>query len=196
MPKNSTKAKIVSAAWSLFYEVGYDNPTVDEIIRVFGSSKGSFYHYFEGKDALLFTLSDVFDEKYEALREEIPDDMDRFEALLFLNKELFGMIEDRVPFDLLTRMYSTQLITKGEKHLLSQGRVYFRLLRRLISEGQERGEITLLFSANEIVKLYALCERALIYDWCICGGDYSLRAYAERVMPMLLREIRTGSTGE
>ena len=196
MPKNSTKAKIVSAAWSLFYEVGYDNTTVDEIIRVSGTSKGSFYHYFEGKDALLFTLSDVFDEKYEALREEIPDDMDRFEALLFLNKELFGMIEDRVPFDLLTRMYSTQLITKGEKHLLSQGRVYFRLLRRLISEGQERGEITLLFSANEIVKLYALCERALIYDWCICGGDYSLRAYAERVMPMLLREIRTGSTGE
>lgn len=190
MAKSNTKGKIVSAAWSLFYEVGYDNTTVDEIIKVSGTSKGSFYHYFEGKDALLFTLSDLFDEEYERLKGEIPDRMNRFDALLYLNRELFGMIEDRVAIDLLTRLYSSQLITKGEKHLLDQGRVYFRLLRRLISEGQERGEITRAFSANEIVKLYALSERALIYDWCLCGGDYSLRAYAERMMPMFLSEIR------
>ena len=190
MAKSNTKGKIVSAAWSLFYEVGYDNTTVDEIIKVSGTSKGSFYHYFEGKDALLFTLSDLFDEEYERLKGEIPDRMNRFDALLYLNRELFGMIEDRVAIDLLTRLYSSQLITKGEKHLLDQGRVYFRLLRRLISEGQERGEITRAFSANEIVKLYALSERALIYDWCLCGGDYSLRAYAERIMPMFLSEIR------
>lgn len=190
MAKRNTKGKIVSAAWNLFYEVGYDNTTVDEIIRVSGTSKGSFYHYFEGKDALLFTLSDVFDEEYEALKAKIPDDMNRFDALLFLNRELFGMIEDRVPLELLTRMYSTQLITKGEKHLLDHRRVYFRLLRRLITEGQERGEITQEMSANEIVKLYALCERALIYDWCICGGDYSLRDYAQKVMPMFLGEIK------
>ena len=190
MAKSNTKRKIVSAAWSLFYEVGYENTTVDEIIRISGTSKGSFYHYFEGKDALLSTLSYLFDEKYEELLEKIPDETDRFSALLFLNRELFGMIEDRVPIDLLKRMYSTQLVTKGEKHLLDQGRVYFRLLRRLISEGQERGEITQNFSANEIVKLYALLERGLIYDWCICGGDYSLRSYAERVLPMLLEGIR------
>ena len=33
--KNSknTKGKIVSAAWSLFYEQGYDNTTIDEIVE-------------------------------------------------------------------------------------------------------------------------------------------------------------------
>ena len=25
-----------------------------------------------------------------------------------------------------------------------------------------------------------------MYDWCICNGDYSLKSYAERTMPMLL----------
>ena len=29
------------------------------------------------------------------------------------------MIEDRIDIDLLTRLYSTQLVTKGEKHLLN-----------------------------------------------------------------------------
>ena len=190
MAKNNTKGKIITAAWNLFYEVGYDNTTVDEIIKVSGTSKGSFYHYFEGKDALLSSLSYLFDEKYEELQGEIPDEMNRFDAIMFLNRELFGMIEDRIAFDLLNRMYSTQLVTKGEKHLLDHRRVYFRLLRKLITEGQERGEITKEMSANEIVKLYALCERGLIYDWCISGGEYSLRDYAQKVMPMLLGEVK------
>ena len=63
----TTKKKIVSAAWRLFYEQGYDNTTVDDIIEESGTSKGSFYHYFEGKDALLSSLSFLFDEKYEEL---------------------------------------------------------------------------------------------------------------------------------
>lgn len=55
-PRN-TKGKIISAAWKLFYEQGYDDTTIDEIIAESGTSKGSFYHYFEGKDALLGSLS-------------------------------------------------------------------------------------------------------------------------------------------
>ena len=51
--KRGTKSKIVSAAWKLFYEQGYDATTVDEIIKESGTSRGSFYHYFDGKDALV-----------------------------------------------------------------------------------------------------------------------------------------------
>ncbi len=48
--KQLTKKKIVTAAWKLFYRQGYDDTTVDEIIREAGTSKGTFYHYFDGKD--------------------------------------------------------------------------------------------------------------------------------------------------
>ena len=65
--QKNTKAKIVSAAWRLFYEQGYDDTTIDEIIEESGTSRGSFYHYFDGKDALLSSLSYLFDEKYEEL---------------------------------------------------------------------------------------------------------------------------------
>jgi len=58
----NTKGKIINAAWDLFYEQGYENTTVEEIIDKSGTSKGSFYHYFEGKDALLGSLSYIFDE--------------------------------------------------------------------------------------------------------------------------------------
>ena len=182
-----TKSKIVSAAWKLFYEQGYDDTTVEEIIAESGTSKGSFYHYFEGKDALLGSLSYLFDEKYQEL--EISPEMSSFDALMFLNHELFGMIEDSISIDLLSRLLSTQLITKGEKHLLDRSRVYYKLLKQIVSDGQAKGEIRNDLAANEIVKMYAVCERALMYDWCLCNGEYSLKHYADRLMPMFLSKI-------
>lgn len=186
----NTKGKIITAAWDLFYEQGYDYTTVEEIIEKSGTSKGSFYHYFEGKDALLGSLSYIFDEEYAKLQETLPDDMTSFEKLLYLNKELFSVIEGRIDIDLLTRLYSTQLITKGEKHLLDNKRLYYKLLRKIVSDGQKNGELTNDMTANEIVKFYAICERALIYDWCLCNGEYSLSSYAKTTMPMFLSKIR------
>ncbi len=182
----NTRGRIVSAAWQLFYEQGYEDTTVEEIIELSQTSKGSFYHYFDGKDALLSTLSDLFDKKYETLWETMDPGMDAMEQLLFLNGELFGMIENSVSMELLARLLSTQLVTNGEKHLLDRKRTYYRLLRHIISKGQESGQLSGRHTVSEMVKLYALCERALMYDWCLCGGEYSLREYAARVLPDFL----------
>ena len=42
--KNSrnTKGRIISAAWKLFYEQGYEETTVEDIVFESGTSKGSF----------------------------------------------------------------------------------------------------------------------------------------------------------
>ena len=63
--RQSTKARIVKSAWNLFYKNGYEQTTVEEIIAASKTSKGTFYHYFKGKEALLNSLSYLFDEKYE-----------------------------------------------------------------------------------------------------------------------------------
>lgn len=192
MAKNTrnTKGRIISAAWELFYEQGYEDTTVEEIIERSATSKGSFYHYFDGKDALLSSLSYLFDEEYARLQQELDPDMDAFDKLLALNHALFTMIENRVSLDLLARLLSSQLITKGDKHLLDRDRLYFKYLRQIVVEGQQKGQLKTERTVNEIVKLYALTERALMYDWCLCGGEYSLTAYAEKMMPMFLGGLR------
>ena len=186
----NTKGRIVSAAWSLFYRQGYDNTTVEEIIEESGTSRGSFYHYFEGKDALLSSLSYLFDEKYEELADQLAPDMDSFDALMFLNRELFAMIENSISLDLLARLYSSQLVTRGEKHLLDRNRTYYKLLRRIISEGQQKGQLTQDATVNEMVRVYAMCERALIYDWCLSEGSYSLTHYGRTMLPRFLDSFR------
>lgn len=190
----NTKGKIVSAAWKLFYDHGYDDTTVEDIVWESGTSKGSFYHYFESKDALLSSLSYLFDEKYEELSPNITDDMNSIDALLYLNAELFGMIENQIDIDLLSRLFSTQVTTKGEQSLLDHNRVYYKLIRKLVIRGQERNEIIVDMTVKEIVRFYALCERALMYDWCLQKGDYSLKEYGIKTMPMFLEKLRVKST--
>jgi len=190
--KNSrnTKGRIISAAWELFFTQGYEDTTIEDIIEESHTSRGSFYHYFEGKDALLSSLSFLFDEKYEELTEKINGNMSSFDTLMYLNEELFGMIENKISLDLLARLYSSQLITKGEKHLMDHNRVYYRLLKKIVLLGQEKGELRDDMTANEIVKAYALCERALLYDWCLSNGEYSLKSYTKKMFPMFFNSFK------
>ncbi|QEK16783.1 hypothetical protein LAJLEIBI_00784 [[Clostridium] hylemonae DSM 15053] len=51
--RQSTKSRIVKAAWNLFYKNGYEQTTVEDIIYASKTSKGTFYHYFKGKKPCL-----------------------------------------------------------------------------------------------------------------------------------------------
>lgn len=177
--------KIINASWELFYENGYDNTTIEDIVERSETSKGSFYHYFSGKTELLSSLSYIFDSKYEELEPLLTESMTAFEKLMFLNRELFIMIENSIPMDLLSLLYSSQMNLRGDKNLLDHNRTYYRLLRKIAVEGLNKGEFSEDVSVNEIVKAYALCERAIISDWCLCNGEYSLYKYSETLLPRL-----------
>lgn len=187
---NSTKSKISSVAWRLFYEQGYEATTVDQIIQECGISKGNFYHYFSAKDELLNTLSDIFDQEYLKIMEELDVNMNSFDKLIETTRHLFRFIEESVPVELLAILYSSQIIKKGKKHLLDQSRVYYKVLQQIIKEGQYRGQIKNDKSFWELAKLYALQERAVLYDWCICEGNYPLSSYGVDLVEMFLSNIK------
>ena len=190
----NTRASIVDAAWQLFYEQGYEDTTVEEIIAASHTSKGSFYHYFGGKDALLATLSDLFDQKYQDLQPTLDPAMPALDKLLFLNRALFQMIEDRVPLDLLARLLSTQLVTTGARHLLDHRRTYYRLLRQIIAQGQETGQLTRDQSVSDMVKSMPWCERPCSTTGAFAGENTpwppTPGSRCPRFLAQLLPEIR------
>ena len=185
----TTKCKIVNAAWELFYKMGYDNTTVDEIISLSETSKGSFYHYFSTKDELLESISFWFDDKYVKLETQMQDSLNSFEKLMYLNEKVFEMVEEKIPMELLAYMYSTQLVTKGKVHLLDKNRVYYKLITKIISEGQLSNQLVPGFLPDEITKAFALSERGIIFDWCISKGSYSLTDYGCKIMRMFMQKF-------
>lgn len=190
--KQTTKSKIVKAAWNLFYKNGYDNTTVEDIIKLSKTSKGTFYHYFKGKDALLTTLSDLFDQQYEEINNTLDQSLSAREKLLLLNHELFYMIETSIDINLLASLYSSQLVTKDNRSLLDDDRYYFQLIREIVETGIHSGEFKDSSSVEELVKIYTMYERALLYDWALCEGKYSLSAYSDRLLPHVLDNFEKG----
>lgn len=184
--RQSTKSRIVKAAWNLFYKNGYDHTTVEDIIAASKTSKGTFYHYFKGKEALLNSLSYLFDEKYEELAAVIDPNLSSYDKLLFLNHELFYMIETSVDIRPLAFLYSSQLITKDKKSLSDSKRFYFKWVTEILSEGLERGEFKNTSSAEELMNIYAMYERAMLYDWSLFKGKYSLSEYSDKLLPHVL----------
>ena len=190
--RQSTKSRIVKAAWNLFYKNGYDNTTVEDIINASKTSKGTFYHYFKGKEALLNTLSNLFDQKYEELSATIDPDMSVYDKLLFLNHELFFMIENSVDLHLLAYLYSSQLISKDNNSLSDKMWFYFQWLSQLIQVGLDSGEFADTSTAAELMDIYAMYERALLYDWALFKGKFSLTARSDKLLPHVLDTFRQG----
>lgn len=194
MPKKrrSTQSKIIKAAWTLFYKNGYEHTTVDEIIAASKTSKGTFYHYFKGKEALLNTLSYLFDDKYEELAGIVDPSLSAYDKLLFFNHELFHMIETSIDVNLLASLYSSQLITKDKRSLLEDDRYYFTWLTETLTAAIESGEFKNTSTPQELLKIYAMYERALLYDWALCKGKYSLTEYSDKLLPHVLDQFVEG----
>ncbi|BCH26471.1 TetR family transcriptional regulator [Mesorhizobium sp. L-8-10] len=136
-------AELLDCAQRLFFEHGYENTTVNDIIRETSLSKGAFYHYFASKEALLEALAarlarDSLAELQPMLDDPSLDAIGRINALFSgsrrLNVELAPQL--RKTFSVLFRPENIVLF-----HRIDQaGRELARpMLADLLRKGSEEG---------------------------------------------------------
>jgi AcrR family transcriptional regulator len=54
---DNRKLEFLQTALELFYEKGYENTTIQDIIDHLGVSKGAFYHYFKSKEDVIVAIA-------------------------------------------------------------------------------------------------------------------------------------------
>ena len=84
---SSTRDRLIEAAIRLFWERGYTATGMAELLKAAQVNSGSFYHFFDGKEALLMAVLDWYKENiYPALLqpafENTEDPIERIFALL------------------------------------------------------------------------------------------------------------------
>ena len=55
-----------------------------------------------------------------------------------------------------------------------------------MEEGLKSGEFKNTSTAEELMDLYAMYERALLYDWALFKGKFSLTEQSDRLLPHVL----------
>lgn len=184
----SIRSKIVAAAWDLFREIGYEATEIPAVVEKAQVTESEFFQYFTQKEDLEYTLGELFDRKYAELMVTMSSDFTYYEKLVYLNKELFQMIEHQVPLDLVAHIYVS--MPQDRQEILNHERLYYKLIPRLIDQGQKAGEFRQDETAQAIAEHYATIERGLIYDWCVKGGKESLSALGETILPAYLSYMR------
>lgn len=184
------KDKIMEAAWELFYEKGYSATTLNDIIEKAGTSKGGFYYYFQAKDELLNSLFLFFDREYEKYYKSMDKDTNHIMQLKLLNQYVFYFIEGNVKVDLLSALYQSQLAAKQQKNFLDPDRYYMKLVKHILAEGQNRGEIRKDLSVDEMIKHILLLQRGTIMDWCVENGSYSLGFFGAHSFNMYIEFLK------
>ena len=77
-------------------------------------------------------------------------------------------------------------MTKDDRSLIDKDRFYFKWIKEIIIEGLHSGEFKDTSSPEELLDLYTMYERALIYDWVLLKGRHSLTEYSGRLLPHVL----------
>ena len=188
--KNSTESdrgRLVCAAWELFREKGYEQTTVEDVIKRAGVKSEVFSMYFTKKDDLEHTLGDYFDEQYSQLMVSISSSMSQHEKLLYLNQELFRLIEEQVPFDLISHIYVS--MPEKQHEMLNKNRFYYQLIPQIIAAGQSSGEFAKEDTVDSLADTYFSLERGLIYDWCVKKGQDSLTEKSKKILPLYLEHL-------
>lgn len=129
-----TKKRIINAAAKLFYDNGYDETTMQDIMQLSGLSKGAIYHYFKSKQEILDYLSNCEKELVSKYLKELVDNkeltakekIEKAITYLSTNETLpeftKGNWAEKVPFSLLNTLKNTlNVLAEYIAEILEQG---------------------------------------------------------------------------
>ena len=176
------RQQILNTAWQLFYQKGYQNTTMEDILRGARCSKGRFYYYFHAKAELLDSLYEIFDQKYIELYGLICREAHARDQLLEINRYMFQFLSNEIGAELLTSLYISQLSGTTGISFWGEERAVRRILSSIVSQGQKLGQLTAKLDCGQIVTDIIEEERSLLISWCLAKGEYDL---TEASMPKL-----------
>ena len=182
------RQQILNTAWQLFYQKGYQNTTMEDILRGARCSKGRFYYYFHAKAELLDSLYEIFDQKYIELYGLICREAHARDQLLEINRYMFQFLSNEIGAELLTSLYISQLSGTTGISFWGEERAVRRILSSIVSQGQKLGQLTTKLDCGQIVTDIIEEERSLLISWCLAKGEYDL---TEDSMPKMERFYRS-----
>ena len=188
------RAKIQSAALTLFNREGFENVSVEEIAQTVGCSVGNIYHYFKSKDELAIQVTQMVDEAYTTLEEEYLADREtsgREKLLDFVGRSLEISASDEMLYKAFIhglRYPEQAVLQKNDK------RVYYRLLRELVDLCQEEGSIHSSYDPDCLVEDLVVLHRGTLFEWRIYQEGFDIAKQGRRMADALLRGWQTEPT--
>ncbi len=179
--KKDTKERIVRHAIELFKEKGYDNVTVDEITKICGIAKGTFFNYFPKKESVLLHLVNSYAERMdEIVGQYLEGDLkDRLLSIFGKLMHIYVQHADLLRLALIETIKSAMESNEGGLTNLS---VFQETVRDMLAKAKEKGFVRSSLDENASASVLV----AVFYHTLIC---WSGTADEEKMMIVLRQQL-------
>jgi AcrR family transcriptional regulator len=183
-----TRNKILETALELFSKKSFDDTTVDEIVRLSGTSKGAFYTHFKSKYEIFFEKFKEIDEFYLESVRFLPEELEASEKLKKFSELQMVYLRDCWGKGLFRTLYTNASPTNN--YFLNQNRTLYKIINQFVSDGQKKGELKKELSPEEITIIITRCMRGTLFDWCISNDDFNLLLETQKILRTVLDGIK------
>lgn len=172
--KQQTKLAITQAAIKLFSENGYESTKVEEIVRLAGVSKGTFFNYFSTKEAIIedFERISIYAEA-EKLKDITAPVAPKLLSSLINIVHNMNYTRSLRRATLQVTLSSTKNLNDHQKNMENLR----RLLIPIFEYGQVHGEFTKKLPPETLADLTIQMFIGVLTDWCLGGGDDDIMAH-------------------
>jgi AcrR family transcriptional regulator len=165
--KERLRSELLNAALELFRERGYDETRVVDIVERVEVSEGTFFNYFNTKDALLDEIAlvqvDLFtqvlryelDQSSQAVPDRIRETMRAAAQAVAQDRALQEVIYTR------SSMFSSHGLLKQRTFVM------YDALAQLFGAGQQRGEIRAELDTMQLAEILIAIYRLTVTNWLI-----------------------------
>lgn len=134
------RKELLAVAERVFLRKGYDQASVEDILKASGVSKGAFYHYFKSKEEVLAAgIDDLLDEAVAFLTPVVDDPelraVEKFRRFMVRKSEFqTGRLEYAA---LLGKLMQSEVFRRN--YVVTSARKMVPLFSRIIRQGVEEG---------------------------------------------------------
>ena len=151
------KQALKTAAYNVFSKKGYKEAGISEIAKQAGVAVGSFYNYYDGKEAIFL---DVYVEENDRVRQAMMDDIDWQQDLVELVRQIFERSRSLVSSNKILAEWHNPAISRTLRSYYSSGKgkstnTFHQFLvetftNRMVAEGHSEEKI------QDILQVYNL----------------------------------------
>jgi AcrR family transcriptional regulator len=180
--KTRLRRQILDNAVELFKERGFDEVTIDEIIRRLEISQATFFNYFHSKDEILHQAAEEIVSRYEGmLREEISADAPTAEKMNRLLARMGAGLQINKRF--FRTVFTRSALNFGN---VRAERILTELAAELLLQGQRSGEIRSDYDAGELAEVFTGIYYSIIMRWLHGDGSDSLSERLQQAATIFL----------
>jgi AcrR family transcriptional regulator/DNA-binding XRE family transcriptional regulator len=136
------KTEILEAAQKYFFQKGYEQTSIQDIIDELGIAKGTFYHYFRSKEHLLDELTELMTSqmaaKLKPIAETDENALEKFNQI-FAQGVSFKVTNIDLFIILLNTLYTDENTIIREKMFRRAAEKYKTIFSAIVKQGNEEG---------------------------------------------------------